>query len=87
MKSAHIILLSSNVISRRSHVRKNHTFKLITVVAIGFKSAFTCNRDEIPSKDEKFLFTREFHPGMKRVQLHPRMKFNLKENLQLSMKT
>ena len=53
MKSAHIILLSSNVISRRSHVRKNHTFKLITVVAIGFKSAFTCNRDEIPSKDEK----------------------------------
>ena len=58
MKSAHIILLSSNVISRRSHVRKNHTFKLITVVAIGFKSAFTCNRDEIPSKDEKiYVYT------------------------------
>ena len=27
---------------------------------------------------KKFLFTREFHPGM---------KFNLKENLSLSMKT
>ena len=41
-------------------------------------------RDEISSLDEarprmkKFLFTREFHP---------RMKFNLKENLPLSMKT
>ena len=34
---------------------------------------------------KKFLFTREFHPGMKRVEFHPRMKFNLKENLLLSM--
>ena len=56
-------------------------------------SAFTCNRDEISSRDEtrpgmkKFLFTREFHPGMKRVEFHPGMKFNLKENLPLSMKT
>ena len=47
-----------------------------------FKSAFTCNRDEISSQDEirpgmkKILFTRKFHPGM---------KFNLKENLPLSM--
>ena len=54
---------------------------------------FTCNRDEISSRDEtrpgmkKFLFTREFHPGMKRVELHPRMKFNLKENLSLRMMT
>ena len=57
------------------------------------KSAFTCNRDEISSWDEtrpgmkKFLFTRKFHPGMKRVEFHPGMKFNLKENLPLSMKT
>ena len=36
---------------------------------------------------EKILFTREFHPGMKRVEFHPGMKFNLKENLTLSMKT
>ena len=35
----------------------------------------------------KFLFTREFHPGMKRVEFHPGMKFNLKGNLPLSMKT
>ena len=54
---------------------------------------FTCNRDEISSQDEtrpgmkKFLFIREFHPGMKRVEFHPGMKFNLKENLPLSMKT
>ena len=57
------------------------------------KSAFTCNRDQISSRDEtrpgmkKFLFTREFHPGMKRVEFHPGMKFNLKENLPLSMET
>ena len=35
----------------------------------------------------KFLFTREFHPRMKRVESHPGMKFNLKANLLLSMKT
>ena len=30
----------------------------------------------------------KFHPGMKRVEFHPEMKFNLKENLSLSiMKT
>ena len=35
------------------------------------KSAFTCNPDEISSRDEtrpglkKFLFTREFHPEIK----------------------
>ena len=34
---------------------------------------------------KKFLFTREFHPRMKRVKFHPGMKFNLKENLSLSM--
>ena len=34
---------------------------------------------------KKFLFTHEFHPGMKRVEFHPWMKFNLKENLSLSM--
>ena len=58
---------------------------------INSKRAFTCNRDEISSRDEtrpgmkKFLFTCEFHPGMKRVEFHPGMKFNLKENLSLSM--
>ena len=47
------------------------------------KNAFTCNRDEISSRDEtrlgmkKILFTREFHSGMKRVEFHPGMKFNL----------
>ena len=52
---------------------------------------FTRNRDEISSQDEtrpemkKLLFTREFHPGMKRVEFHPRMKFNSTENLPLSM--
>ena len=58
------------------------------------KSAFTCNRDEISYRDEtcpgmkKFLFTREFYPGMKRVEFHPGMKFNLKENIyENSMKT
>ena len=56
-------------------------------------SALTCNRDDISSWDEtrpemkKCLFTREFHPGMKRVEFHPGMKFNLKENLPLRMKT
>ena len=54
---------------------------------------FTCNRDEISSRDKtrpemkKFLFTREFHPGMKRVEFHLEMKFNFKENFPLSMKT
>ena len=53
--------------------------------------AFTCNQYKISSQDEtrpgmkKFLFTREFHPRMKRVEFHPEMKFNLKENLPLSM--
>ena len=58
------------------------------------KSAFTCNQDQISSQDEtrpgikKFLFIREFHPGMKRVEFHSGMKFNLKENLPMSiMKT
>ena len=36
---------------------------------------------------KKFLFTREFHPRMKREEFHPGMKFNLKENLPLSVKT
>ena len=58
-----------------------------------FQSAFTCKRDEISSQDEtrsgmkKFLFTRQFYPRMKRVEFHPGMKFNLKGNLPLSMKT
>ena len=34
---------------------------------------------------KKFLFTREFHPGMERVEFHSGMKFNLKEKLSLSM--
>ena len=36
---------------------------------------------------KKILLTREFYPGMKRVEFHPGMKFNLKENLPLNMKT
>ena len=36
---------------------------------------------------KKFLFTRVFHPEMKRVEFHPGMKSDLKENLPLSMKT
>ena len=55
------------------------------IIKIHIKSAFTCNRDEISSRVKKCLFTREFHPGMKRVEFHPGMKFNLKENLPLSM--
>ena len=48
---------------------------------------FTYNRDVILSRDEtrlwmkKNMFTSEFHPGMKPVEFHPRMKFSLKENL------
>ena len=34
---------------------------------------------------KKYLFTRDFHLGVKRVEFYPRMKFNLKENLPLSM--
>ena len=36
---------------------------------------------------KKFLFTCQFHPGMKRVEFHPGMNLNLNENLPLSMKT
>ena len=36
---------------------------------------------------KKFLFIREFHPWIKRVEFHLEIKFNLKENLPLSMKT
>ena len=36
---------------------------------------------------KKFLFTREFHPWMKRVEFHLGIKFNSKDNLPLSMKT
>ena len=36
---------------------------------------------------KKFLLTREFHAEMKRVEFHSGMKFNLEENLQLSIKT
>ena len=52
---------------------------------------FTCNQDEISSQGDtrpgmkKILFTREFYPGMKREEFHSGMKFNLKENLPLSM--
>ena len=48
----------------------------------------TLLRDEILSRDaKKNVYKRKFHPGMKRVEFHPRMKFSLKENLSLSMKT
>ena len=30
---------------------------------------------------KKILFTPNFHSGMKRVEFHPGMKYNLKENL------
>ena len=36
---------------------------------------------------KKFMFTCEFHPGMEGTEFHPEMKFNLKENLTLGMKT
>ena len=36
---------------------------------------------------KKFLYTSEFHLGTIWVEFHPRMKFNLKENIPLSMKT
>ena len=60
---------------------------------IWIQSVITGNRDEILSWDEthsgmnKSLFTREFHPRMKRFEFHHEMKFSLKENLQLNMKT
>ena len=55
----------------------------ITIIILG---VFTCNRDEISSRDEsrpdmkKILFTPEFHPGMKQVEFHPGMTFSLKES-------
>ena len=53
------------------------------------KLSLISSRDETRSRMKKFLFTREFHPRMKRVEFHPGIKFNLKkkENLPLSMKT
>ena len=36
---------------------------------------------------KKTLFTREFHRGIKQVEFRFGMKFHLKENLPLSMKT
>ena len=60
---------------------------------IWIQSVITGNRDEILSWDEthsgmkKSLFTREFHPRMKRFEFHHEIKFSLKENLQLNMKT
>ena len=56
------------------------------------KCAFACNRDKISSRDKsysgmkKVWFTREFHPGMKRVEFHTGIKFNFKELLPLRMK-
>ena len=35
---------------------------------------------------KKIRFTRELYSGMKRVEFHPGMKFNLKENVPLSTK-
>ena len=69
----------------------SNSFITRSIIYKNNNSAFTCNRDEISSRDEtrprmkKFLFTREFHPGMKRVEFHPGMKFNLKENLSSGM--
>ena len=60
---------------------------------IWIQRVLTGNRDEISSRDEtrsgikKSLFKCEFHPRMKRVQFHYGMKFSLKENLQLNIKT
>ena len=39
------------------------------------------------SRMKKILFTREFYSGMKRIEFYPGMKFNLKENHPLSVKT
>ena len=76
---------------KKNQTHKQNQFKCISINTCPIKSVFTCNQDEISSRDEtrpqmkKFLCTREFHPGMKREEFHPRMKFNLKENLSLSL--
>ena len=60
-------------------------FPTFCMKAFKAKSVFTCNRDEISSRDEtrpvmkKILFTGEFHSGMQQIEFHPRKKFNLKE--------
>ena len=36
---------------------------------------------------KKIPFIRQFHPGIKRVELHNRLKLCFKENFQLSVKT
>ena len=45
------------------------------------------SRDKTRPGMKKFLLTREFYLGMKRIEFHSGMKINLKENLPLSMKT
>ena len=53
------------------------------------KLSVISSQDETRHGMKKFLFTREFHPRMKRVEFHPGIKFNLKkkEHLPLSVKT
>ena len=55
-----------------------------------FLSFFGCSKSALTEMKshpgmKKFLFTREFYPGMKRTEFHSGMKFNLKENLSLRM--
>ena len=54
---------------------------------INLKIVFTINQDEISSWGERNSVTREFLPGMKRADFYPGMKFSLKENVLLGMKT
>ena len=89
-----IIWLIIMKVKTKSRSHKHDINRLMSRHGLTYtKGAFTCNRDEISSWDEtrhgmkKFLFKREFHPRMKRVEIHPGIKFNLKENLPLSMKT
>ena len=44
-------------------------------------------RIKLVPRRKNFCLHVKFHPGMKRVEVHPGMKFHLKENLPLSMKT
>ena len=63
----------------------NYKFNLL--YAIAFRGRLHVTEAKSHPRMKKILFTREFHPGKKRVEFHSGMKFNLKENLSLSMKT
>ena len=43
------------------------------------KLSVISSQDEVRHGMKRFLFTREFHPRMKREEFHPGIKFNLKK--------